>query len=55
MYTHEIQAPKRTGLLELIYQSQGSQFVIPVYQRNYTWTTGKEVKQFLVDLKEVLI
>lgn len=55
MYTREVQAPKRTGLLELIYQSQGSQFVIPVYQRNYTWTTGKEVKQFLVDLKEVLI
>lgn len=54
MCTHEIQAPKRTGLMELIKQSQGSQFVIPVYQRNYTWTIGKEVKQFLLDLKDIL-
>lgn len=48
------QAPKMTGLMELISQSQGSQFVIPVYQRNYTWTTGKEVKQYFEDLKAVL-
>ena len=50
----ESQAPKKTGLMELILQSQGSQFVIPVYQRNYTWTTGKEVKQYFEDLKAVL-
>lgn len=49
------QAPARTGLLELLRQSVGSQFVIPVYQRNYTWTTGREVKQFLDDLHSVLI
>ena len=42
----ESQAPKKTGLMELILQSQGSQFVIPVYQRNYTWTANKEVKQY---------
>ena len=55
MINNEAQAPKRTGLLELLRQSAGSQFVIPVYQRNYTWTVNKEVKQFLFDLKEVLL
>lgn len=50
----ESQAPKKVGLTDLILQSQGSQFVIPVYQRNYTWTCGKEVKQFFDDLKAVL-
>lgn len=55
MATSESQAPKKTGLMELILQSQGSQFVIPVYQRNYTWTTGKEVKQYFNDLKAVLL
>ena len=46
--------PKRTGLLQLLRESQGSQFVIPVYQRNYTWNTDKEVKQYLRDLEGVL-
>lgn len=55
MFINEAQAPKRTGLLELLRQSAGTQFVIPVYQRNYTWTVNKEVKQFLSDLKEVLL
>lgn len=55
MSTNEPQAPKKTGLMELILQSQGSQFVIPVYQRNYTWTTGKEVKQYFDDLNSVLL
>ena len=55
MTTNESQAPKKTGLMELILQSQGSQFVIPVYQRNYTWTTGKEVKQYFDDLKSILL
>ena len=54
MATTESQAPKKTGLMELILQSQGSQFVIPVYQRNYTWTANKEVKQYFDDLKAVL-
>lgn len=48
------QPPRRTGLLELLRNSVGSQFVIPVYQRNYTWTANKEVKQYLDDLKAVL-
>lgn len=47
--------PVRTGLLDFFKNSNGCQFVIPVYQRNYTWTAGKEVKQYLDDLKSVLI
>lgn len=46
--------PKRTGLLQLLGTSLGCQFVIPVYQRNYTWSAEKEVKQYLDDLGKVL-
>lgn len=46
--------PKRTGLLQLLGTSLGCQFVIPVYQRNYTWNEDKEVKQYLNDLESVL-
>ena len=46
--------PKRTGLLQLLGTSLGCQFVIPVYQRNYTWTSDNEVKQYLNDLESVL-
>ena len=46
--------PKRTGLLELLRASQGCQFVIPVYQRNYTWKSDEQVKQYLSDLENVL-
>lgn len=48
------QPPVRTGLLDFLKNSSGSQFVIPVYQRNYTWTAGKEVRQYLEDLASVL-
>ena len=50
----EQQPPIRTGLLDFFRKSQGCQFVIPVYQRNYTWTAGKEVAQYLEDLSSVL-
>ncbi len=46
--------PKRTGLLQLLGNSLGCQFVIPVYQRNYTWAAEREVKQYLDDLQNVL-
>ena len=46
--------PKRTGLLEMLGTSQGCQFVIPVYQRNYTWSAERAVKQYIADLKNVL-
>lgn len=48
------QPPKRVGLMELLRSSVGTQFVIPVYQRSYTWTAKKEVRQYFDDLKEVI-
>lgn len=46
--------PIKVGLLELLYGSQGTQFVIPPYQRNYTWVANKEVKQLFDDIKVIL-
>ena len=46
--------PIKTGVLDLLRNSVGSQYVIPAYQRNYTWTAGKEVHQLLEDYKAVL-
>ena len=46
--------PAKVGLLELLLASSGVQFVIPAYQRNYTWTANREVKQLLDDIKAVL-
>lgn len=48
------QAPVKIGLLKFLRESVGSQFVIPVYQRNYTWTYNREVKQYFEDLKNVI-
>lgn len=48
------QAPVKTGLLDFFRTSSGNQFVIPVYQRNYTWTANKEVKQYFEDLRNVI-
>lgn len=31
---------------EFIKEAYGSQYVIPVYQRNYTWKRDKQVKQY---------
>lgn len=46
--------PIKTGLLDLLRGSMGAQFVIPAYQRNYTWTANREVKQLLEDVLAVL-
>ena len=46
--------PRRVGLMNLLMSSTGCQFVIPVYQRNYTWSAEREVKQYLNDLSGVL-
>ena len=46
--------PRRVGLMQLLMSSTGCQFVIPVYQRNYTWSADREVKQYLNDLSRVL-
>lgn len=50
----DISVPRRTGLMNLLMSSTGCQFVIPVYQRNYTWSAEREVKQHLNDLSRVL-
>lgn len=46
--------PYKAGLMELLRLSDGVQYVIPAYQRNYTWTANKEVKQLFEDIKVVL-
>ena len=46
--------PAKVGLLELLLASSGVQFVIPAYQRNYTWTSNREVKQLLDDITAML-
>lgn len=39
---------------DLIKEAFGSQYVIPVYQRNYTWKKNKQVKQLLIDIENIL-
>ena len=39
---------------EFIKGAIGSQYVIPVYQRNYTWKKNKQVQQLLEDIKKIL-
>lgn len=46
--------PRKVGILDLLVGSSGAQFVIPVYQRNYTWKASSEVKQYLEDLENIL-
>jgi len=41
-------------LSEFIQKSQGSQYVIPVYQRNYTWKKNVQVKKLLEDIVKIL-
>lgn len=46
--------PVKVGLMELLYGSTGVQYVIPAYQRNYTWTANREVKQLMEDISSIL-
>lgn len=39
---------------KFIKEAYGSQYVIPVYQRNYTWKKNKQVKQLLADIEKIL-
>lgn len=39
---------------KFIKEAYGSQYVIPVYQRNYTWRKNKQVKQLLSDIERIL-
>lgn len=46
--------PSRTEVLNFIKFSQGSQFVIPVYQRNYTWDPKVETTKLIEDFDSLL-
>lgn len=46
--------PQRISLLNFIRQSNGGQFVIPIYQRNYTWIINPQLKKFLEDYENIL-
>ncbi|MBQ7640860.1 MAG: DUF262 domain-containing protein [Acholeplasmatales bacterium] len=45
--------PSRMSIWEYI-RGDGKQLVIPVYQRNYSWTPNKGVKRLLDDMKSVV-
>ena len=38
---------------EFIKESYGSQFIIPVYQRNYSWQKNKQIKQLFEDIEKI--
>ena len=46
--------PDRLELLNFFRMVPNTQFVIPVYQRNYIWDEKKQVKKYLEDYKSVL-
>lgn len=49
-----MKADSKSLLNEFISSTQGVQFVIPVYQRNYTWRK-KHVNKLLNDINDILI
>lgn len=51
----ERKQPIRTGILEMLRNSTSVQYVIPAYQRNYTWKANVEVKKLLDDIDSVLV
>lgn len=46
--------PVRTNVSDFIKTTMGSQFVIPVYQRNYTWNPSVETARFMNDIEDLL-
>lgn len=48
--------PERKKLIDFIRETTGinGQFVIPVFQRNYTWEADTQVKQYLDDINEII-
>lgn len=46
--------PRRVELLTFLQQTTNGQFIIPVYQRNYTWRANKQVKKYLMDLESLV-
>ena len=49
-----LRQPVRTSISDFIKTTMGSQFVIPVYQRNYTWNPEKETARLMNDLQSLL-
>ncbi len=49
-----LKQPVRISLSDFIKTTMGSQFVIPVYQRNYTWNPEKETERFMNDIQALL-
>ena len=47
-------APERKTLLDFLVKKTNTQFVIPVYQRNYIWQQNKQVKKLIDDYELVL-
>ena len=49
-----LKQPVRTSVSDFIKTTMGSQFVIPVYQRTYTWNPEKETARFMNDLEDLI-
>ena len=49
-----MESKPRKLLDEFIPEAVGKQFVIPVYQRNYTWTVKKQLVQLIKDLEQLI-
>ena len=49
-----LKQPVRISLSDFIKTTMGSQFVIPVYQRIYTWSPEKETARFMNDIQDLL-
>ena len=49
-----VRQPVRISLSDFIKTTMGSQFVIPVYQRTYTWSPDKETARFMNDVENLL-
>lgn len=41
-------------LEDFIRKSVGAQYVIPVYQRNYTWKKNEQVKKLFQDIEDLM-
>lgn len=49
-----LRQPVRINISDFIKTTMGSQFVIPVYQRTYTWNPQKETARFMSDLEDLI-
>ena len=54
MNNENVLKPERKNLLAFLNEIKNTQFVIPVYQRNYIWQENKQIKKFLDDYELLL-